>query len=225
MEFHCVLCHQKLYQISLKNLNNIFLFIIWLNQLFGAFGILAIDSNLFLSLSPISLVITFLIVMYSNTKYSLRSQISVIIIFLLSMISEIIGVNSGLLFGSYYYGENLGYSFYGVPVVIGLNWVVLTVSCGNIALYIIKKNKFLSILFGSFLMLFLDIIMEQVSSDIDFWHFNDQSLTYNFITWFLLGMCNQCFHQNYINQKNIVISINIYLSFIIFFLALLFFLP
>ena len=174
----------KLYQISLKNLNNIFISIIWLNQLFGAFGILAIDFNLFLSLSPISLIVTFLIVMYSNTKFSLRSQISVIVIFLLSMISEIIGVNSGLLFGSYYYGENLGYSFLWVPLVIGLNWVVLTVSCGNIAIYIFKENKFLSILFGSFLMLLLDIIMEQVSGDIDFWYFNDQSLTYNFITWF-----------------------------------------
>ena len=209
----------------MKNLNNIFLFIIWLNQLFGAFGILSIDSNLFLSLSPISLVITFLIVMYSNTKFSLRSQISVIIIFLLSMISEIIGVNSGLLFGSYYYGENLGCSFYGVPLVIGLNWVVLTVSCGNIAIYIFKENKFLSILFGSFLMLLLDIIMEQVSGDIDFWYFNDQNLTFNFITWFMLGICNQYLHQNYINQKNLIISINIYLSFIMFFLALFFFLP
>ncbi len=141
------------------------------------------------------------------------------------MISEIIGVNSGLLFGSYYYGENLGYSFYGVPLVIGLNWVVLTVSCGNIAIYIFKENKFLSILFGSFLMLLLDIIMEQVSGDIDFWYFNDQSLTYNFITWFMLGVCNQYLHQNYINQKNLIISVNIYLSFIMFFLVLVFFLP
>ena len=209
----------------MKNLNNIFISIIWLNQLFGAFGILAIDFNLFLSLSPISLIVTFLIVMYSNTKFSLRSQISVIVIFLLSMISEIIGVNSGLLFGSYYYGENLGYSFYGVPLVIGLNWVVLTVSCGNIAIYIFKENKFLSILFGSFLMLLLDIIMEQVSGDIDFWYFNDQSLTYNFITWFMLGVGYQYLHQNYINQKNLIISVNIYLSFVLFFLVLIFFLP
>ena len=58
--------------------------------------------------------------MYSNTKFSLRSQISVIVIFLLSMISEIIGVNSAN-FGSYQYGENLGYSFYGVPLIVGLN--------------------------------------------------------------------------------------------------------
>ena len=77
------------------------------------------------------------------------------------MVSEIIGVNSGLLFGSYYYGENLGISVFGVPLVIGLNWVVLTISCGNVSYYIFSKNKIFSILLGSFLMLFLDVIMEQ----------------------------------------------------------------
>jgi len=50
-------------------------------------------------------------------------------------------------------------------------------------------------------------------------------LFFNFITLFMLGICNQYLHQNYINQKNLIISVNIYLSFIIFFLALFFFLP
>ena len=77
-------------------------------------------------------------------------------------------MNYGLLFGSYYYGENLGYSMYGVPLVIGLNWIVLTVSCGNIASYFFEKNKYLSISIGSLLMLILDVIMEQVSGNIDF---------------------------------------------------------
>ena len=101
-----------------------------------------IDFDLFLSLSPISLIFTFLIVVCSNIEVSYKSFATIIIIFFLSIISEIIGVNYGLLFGSYYYGENLGYSIYGVPLVIGLNWVVLTVSCGNIASYFFKKNKY-----------------------------------------------------------------------------------
>tara|TARA_B100002019_G_scaffold48612_1_gene41172 strand:- start:1495 stop:2133 length:639 start_codon:yes stop_codon:yes gene_type:complete len=204
----------------LKNLTKIFLFIIWLNQLFGVFGILLIDFDLFLSLSPISLIFTFLIVVYSNIEVSYKSFATIIFIFSLSIISEIIGVNSGLLFGSYYYGENLGYSIYGVPLVIGLNWVVLTVSCGNIASYFFEKDKYLSIFFGSILMLLLDIVMEQVSGNIDFWYFNDESLIFNYITWFLLGACNQYFYQSLNYTKNLVISVNVYLSFIVFFLIL-----
>jgi len=204
----------------LKNLTKIFLFIIWLNQLFGVFGILVIDFDLFLSLSPISLIFTFLIVAYSNIEVSYKSFATIIFIFSLSIISEIIGVNYGLLFGSYYYGENLGYSIYGVPLVIGLNWVVLTVSSGNIASYFFEKNKYLSIFIGSLLMLILDVIMEQVSGNIDFWYFNDESLIFNYVTWFLLGACNQYFYQNLNYTKNLVISVNVYLSFIVFFLIL-----
>ena len=109
---------------------------------------------------------------------------------------------------------------YGVPLVIGLNWVVLTVSCGNIASYFFEKNKYLSIFIGSLLMLILDVIMEQVSGNIDFWYFNDESLIFNYITWFLLGVCNQYFYQSLNYTKNLVISVNVYLSFIVFFLIL-----
>ena len=204
----------------MKNLTKIFLFIIWLNQLFGVFGILVIDFDLFLSLSPISLIFTFLIVVCSNIEVSYKSFATIIIIFFLSIISEIIGVNYGILFGSYYYGDNLGYSMYGVPLVIGLNWVVLTVSCGNIASYFFEKNKYLSIFFGSLLMLILDVIMEQVSGNIDFWYFNDDNLIFNYITWFILGAFNQYFYQSLNYTKNLVISVNVYLSFIVFFLIL-----
>ena len=136
-----------------------------------------------------------------------------------------IGVNSGVLFGSYEYGNNLGPLILGVPLIIGLNWVILTISCGNISHYIFSKNKFFSILFGSFFMLILDFIMEQVSADIDFWYFYDKSLLFNYITWFLLGLLNQYLYQSFMNKKNLIISINIYFSFFVFFLILLFFLP
>ena len=57
-------------------------------------------------------------------------------------------------------------------------------------------------------MLILDVIMEQVSGNIDFWYFNDASLIFNYVTWFLLGACNQYFYQNLnyyytLNEKNI----------------------
>ena len=204
----------------MKNLTKIFLILIWVNQLFGLFGILYIDFDLFLSLSPFSLLFTFLVVIYSNIEFTYKSLGFVCIIIIVSMISEIIGVNFGLLFGSYYYGDNLGVSIFGVPVVIGLNWVILTISCGNISNYIFSKNKIFSILLGSFLMLLLDIIMEKVSANLDFWYFNDDNLLFNYLCWFFLGLFNQYIYQNFINKKCIILSINIYISFIIFFTVL-----
>ncbi|MFL3000375.1 MAG: carotenoid biosynthesis protein [Cytophagales bacterium] len=209
----------------MKKTANILPLIIWLNQLFGLFGIFYVDFNLFLSLSPISLIFTFLIVLFYNVEFSLKQLSVTLLIISLSFICEIIGVNSGILFGSYEYGNNLAPLIFGVPLVIGLNWFVLTISCGNISHYIFSKNKFFSISFGSFLMLILDFVMEQVSGNIDFWYFNDKNLLFNYITWFLLGLLNQYIYQSFMNKKNLIISINIYFSFFVFFLILLFFLP
>lgn len=209
----------------MKKTANILPLIIWLNQLFGLFGIFYVDFNLFLSLSPISLIFTFLIVLFYNVEFSLKQLSVTLLIISLSFICEIIGVNSGILFGSYEYGNNLAPLIFGVPLVIGLNWFVLTISCGNISHYIFSKNKIFSISFGSFLMLILDFVMEQVSGNIDFWYFNDKNLLFNYITWFLLGLLNQYIYQSFMNKKNLIISINIYFSFFVFFLILLFFLP
>ncbi len=209
----------------MKKTANILLLIIWLNQLFGLFGIFYVDFNLFLSLSPISLFFTFLIVLFYNVEFSLKQLSVALFIIFISFICEIIGVNSGILFGSYEYGNNLAPLIFGVPLVIGLNWFVLTISCGNISHYIFSKNKFLSILFGSFLMLVLDFVMEQVSGNIDFWYFYDKNLLFNYVTWFFLGLLNQYLYQSFMNKKNLIISINIYFSFFVFFLILLFFLP
>lgn len=208
----------------MKKTTNILLLIIWLNQLFGLFGIFYVDFNLFLSLSPISLFFTFLIVLFYNVEFSLKQLSVAFFIIFMSFICEIIGVNYGILFGSYEYGNNLAPLIFGVPLVIGLNWFVLTISCGNISHYIFSKNKYFSILFGSFLMLILDFVMEQVSGNIDFWYFYDKNLLFNYITWFLFGLLNQYLYQSFMNKKNLIISINIYFSFFVFFLILLFFL-
>ncbi len=44
------------------------------------------------------------------------------------MLSEIIGVNSALLFGDYSYGSVLGLKIGGVPVLIGVTWAFVTVA-------------------------------------------------------------------------------------------------
>ena len=57
----------------------------------------------------------------------------VIIGFLTGMITEILGVQLGWIFGDYQYGEALGYKLFGVPLLIGVNWTLLTLITGAIA--------------------------------------------------------------------------------------------
>ena len=68
-----------------------------------------------------------------------RELLSVFTIFLIGMICEILGVNYGYIFGDYVYLNNLGTKVFGVPILIGINWVILTFITGSLSSYIFKK--------------------------------------------------------------------------------------
>jgi putative membrane protein len=40
---------------------------------------------------------------------------------------EMFGVKTGRIFGEYIYGNNLGYKWNDVPLIIGLNWLMLSI--------------------------------------------------------------------------------------------------
>ena len=106
--------------------------IIWLFHLSGLMGLLYIDKNLFASLTPLNLFISTTLLFVNQTNASRVKFLVVFIIFFIGMIAEILGVQYGLIFGNYEYGNNLGLKILGVPLLIGFNWVILTVICGSI---------------------------------------------------------------------------------------------
>ena len=107
--------------------------IIWLFHLSGLVGLLYIDKNLFASLTPLNLFISSTLLFVNQKSLMKKEVIIVFLIFSIGMIAEILGVNYGLIFGKYDYGDNLGLKLLGVPLLIGLNWVVLTFICGSIS--------------------------------------------------------------------------------------------
>ena len=128
--------------------------IIWLFHLSGLLGLL-IDKNLFASLTPLNLFISTTLLFVNQTNASRLKFFIIFLIFIVGMIAEILGVQYGLIFGNYEYGNNLGLKILGVPILIGFNWVVLTVICGSISDRIFKNSKILSVLIGVALMLLL----------------------------------------------------------------------
>ena len=94
----------------------------------------------------------------------------VIIGFLTGMITEILGVQWGWIFGDYQYLEALGYKVLGVPVLIGVNWALLAVITGAIA-QPFYEHIIMSIIIGVALMLFLDLLIEPIAPVLDFWVF------------------------------------------------------
>ena len=104
------------------------------------------------------------------------------------MIAEGLGVNYGLIFGHYNYGDALGMKIYGVPWLIGANWSILTLCCGAIATDL-TEAFFSRVLLGVGLMLLLDFVIEPIAPILDFWEFdNGIAPMQNYLGWFAIAL-------------------------------------
>ena len=194
--------------------------IIWLFHLSGLLGLLYIDKNLFASLTPLNLFISTTLLFVNQTNATRMKFFIVFTIFFVGMIAEILGVQYGLIFGNYEYGNNLGLKLLGVPILIGFNWVVLTIICGSISSKIFKKSKILSIIFGMTLMLLIDITLEPIAPVLDYWEFvGSKAPLQNYIGWGITSLITQTLYQYFYKTKEFIFSINLFIAQFLFFLG------
>ncbi|MFM2156508.1 MAG: hypothetical protein RL516_1257 [Bacteroidota bacterium] len=177
---------------SIINKNNISVFAIWLVTISGLIGIYLGHLDWFISKTPLNLILGATLLYWNfPPKNGLRSWIIWLIVYSIGMMVELIGVNTSLLFGNYHYGENLGIKIMGVPLLIGINWVVLTFLTAILAKRYIS-NKWLAILTGSILMVGLDFFIEPIAPIFDFWHWAEGDAPIrNFIDWFIVSFILQ----------------------------------
>jgi putative membrane protein len=155
----------------------------------GTIGILTPEYHAyFLSLSFFNLLLSFVIVLLADNTHSLRFYIFILLCFLVGFAAEVIGTKTGLLFGNYFYGNNLGMKISGVPLVIGINWGILVITSASI---INRLNLSLlpSVVLSSLLMTALDLLMEPVAIESDYWTWVGGSIPiYNYVCWFLVAL-------------------------------------
>jgi putative membrane protein len=103
---------------------------------------------------------------------------------------EAIGVNTGLLFGTYEYGGELGPEFYGVPLVLGFNWYCVVAACSHLVLKWFPKNISLIIkaIVVGLLCVLLDYFIEPVAIKYNFWDWENSLIPmFNYVCWFIFA--------------------------------------
>jgi len=194
---------------------------IWAFQIFGAIGILFWNRQWFINMTPFTLLMYFLILYYRNWG-DRKKIIFLLLTFSLGIFSEIIGVNTGLIFGSYEYGQTLGFQIMNVPMVMGIIWVNTTLICGTIANQA-KVQMPLRILIAISLMLLLDAFIEPIAPRIDMWRFdhdNGFAPLSNYITWAAVALPLQTYFIFNKLKFDITLSSSLYISQLLFFAAL-----
>ena len=162
--------------------------LLWLMHISAYVGINFGYADFFLPLSALNLwFISLLVIKF----YPIKNKKNVLVfigIGLLGFFAEVLGVATGKIFGEYAYGKNLGFIVLGVPVIIGVNWAVLSFICAGLADKLTLKSNFIKAAIGAVLMLAFDFFIEQSAPEFNFWAFEAPSVPLqNYITWFILA--------------------------------------
>jgi bisanhydrobacterioruberin hydratase len=190
----------------------------------GFFGLaLPFSHGYFLNLFPVALLLSFAaILLFHRGLFSGRTVLVLTLIGIAGFIIEVAGVNTHLVFGNYSYGNALGFKLFNTPVLIAINWIMLSYGASSV----IEKTAVpvpVKILSGSMLMLFYDIILEQIAPVLDMWYWeNDIVPVQNYVAWFVISLIFQTLiRMSGIKTVNRVAWIIILIQ-LLFFISLIF---
>lgn len=197
------------------------IFTIWLFVVSALIGIALGYVGWFIPKTPINLALGAVLLLINFPTYNTKFWAVWWFAFTTGMVVEILGVETGIIFGEYYYGDNLGIKFMGVPYLIGVYWAVLSFICAFIGKRLLNSNVSGALL-GAVLMVVLDFFMEQRASTFDFWHFKNNIVPLqNYITWYVVGFGLQYLILTQIKVGNFRYSLHLYLSQLVFFIGCL----
>ena len=170
--------------------------------IFYTVGVTAIyipfTSAFFISLTPLALMLSFAVLMLFHRDFRVKTMLIFAFIFLAGFVVEMIGTNSGLIFGGYTYGSTLGLKIGETPVLMGLNWIMMIYLTAT-PVRKLKTHPLIKVFLSSSLMVAYDVVLEQVAPAIKMWSWSGNIIPLqNYVAWFVLSVI---FHTIFVLAK------------------------
>jgi putative membrane protein len=209
-------------------------FIALLFHMSGMLGILISDhAAWFVSNTPLNLWIMFVLLLWNQPSLSAKFWYFFIAAFVTGMLSEIIGVNTGLLFGSYFYGKVLGPGLMDVPFTIGMNWFVVVFCAGTVMTMLHRwlQHQFLKEGEGipkriENIAFVIDAALEPVAVKLGFWTWLSLDIpVFNYVCWFFLSAGLLVLFRKWEQPKANPFALHLLCIQVLFFLTLRNYLP
>jgi len=169
------------------------LFLIISSHIAGVIGIgLPVHPD-FVRLTPFSLLLSTSLTLYFHTQKTRRFWYFLIISWLIGFWIEVLGVNTGVIFGVYQYDYVFGWKVFNTPLLIGVNWLITAYCCGIAAYYLLPRaGAWLQATLGAAFMTGLDVLVEPVAMRSGFWSWaGDTVPIQNYVAWYVTGFVLQ----------------------------------
>ena len=204
----------------------------------GLVGMLFTDNIFFVQSTPFNLLLSFFLLIWTHPEKNNSFYLFIGIVFIVGFLSEVVGVNTGLLFGEYHYSKILGIQLFQVPILIAVNWFII-IYCSGIGTHVLLnkvinrvakdynepslKLKAMSVIFdGASLAVLFDWLMEPVAIKLGFWTWDgDGSVPfYNYFCWLLISILLLTVFNFFNFRKENKFAVNLLLTQALFFLIL-----
>lgn len=160
---------------------------------FGMIGLLLPFSRPWFELAtPLSLLTSALLLFYFHQYWNSYFAGFMILAFMAGFGIEVVGVRTGNIFGSYTYETTLGYKLLDVPLLIGVNWLMLSYACG-VCFAPLRAPLPLKSLLAALLMTGMDYVIEPVAIIHHYWDWTQAVIPLqNYLAWFLVSFVLAC---------------------------------
>lgn len=203
----------------------------------GILGILVFKSDTIVRSTSANLLLCFFLLLWTQENRNIFFWLFTLLVVLTGFAVEVIGVNTGYLFGNYGYGEVLGVQFKNVPLIIGINWFIVLYCSGISITALLQKIiepphgkatepapalKAISVISdGATLAVIFDWLIEPVAVKLGFWQWeNDTVPVYNYICWFVISLLLMTLFRFSPFEKRNKFAIHLLLIQVMFFLIL-----
>jgi len=161
--------------------------VVAITHIVGIIGFLSPYKEYFIMLTPLQLLLSTGLLIFHQSDKNQYFILTCLVVYLLGFTIEMIGVNTGLIFGQYQYDTALGIKVFETPLMIGINWLMLILSIGTV-FNRIKAHWIFKAFCASIAMTVLDYLIEPVAIRYEFWHWHSDSIPIqNYAGWLALS--------------------------------------
>ncbi|MEM1323908.1 MAG: carotenoid biosynthesis protein [Bacteroidota bacterium] len=156
----------------------------------GIAGTLIPIHEQFLLLTPLNLLFSITVVLAYHLRWNSQTWIFLLLCYAAGFGVEVLGVQSGVIFGEYSYGRTLGWKLWDTPLIIGLNWCMLVYCSGVVINHLMGEQPWwVKAPLAAALMTGLDVLIEPVAIRYDFWTWAGEGIPLqNYLAWYAIAL-------------------------------------
>jgi putative membrane protein len=159
--------------------------------------------DFFIRLIPFTLLLSTGMLLLFHQQARAKQLVIFSVVFLAGFLLEMVGVNTGILFGEYHYSSVLGPGILETPFLIGLNWAMLIYMIWTMVKNT-KVNILIKLILASLLMVVYDLVLEPFAIHYGMWSWTEQvPPIQNYLAWFVIAfLLFLMVHKSNLKWKN-----------------------